>query len=176
VTESVVVGDEASAWLAGLPVEPDSGSEGKRSLADASDEPGQAIASGHSWQGLLGDVVEAVFAESQAPTVVEAGSNLGASLIEIKRVRPEATVYCFEPSNRFADVLEQNVSVNQLSGVTIERLLVGSAEGSGQLFVNSSTARAWRRWTTAATNPWARRRRGWSRPTRTWTRRSPSTY
>lgn len=101
---------------------------------------GQEIASGHSWQGSLGAVVEAIFPESLAPVVVEVGSNIGASLIEIKRVRPDAVVYCFEPSKRFADVLDRNVDVNRLRDVTVERVLVGSSEGTGELFVNSSTA------------------------------------
>jgi FkbM family methyltransferase len=101
---------------------------------------GQQIASGKNWQGSLADVTAALFEKVPAPTVVEVGSNIGTSLIEIKRVRPAARVFCFEPSDRFADVLERNVAANRLGDVTIERLLVGSDDGSGQLFVNTSTA------------------------------------
>jgi FkbM family methyltransferase len=101
---------------------------------------GQQIASGKNWQGSLADVTAALFEDVPAPTVVEVGSNIGTSLIEIKRVRPSARVFCFEPSDRFADVLERNVADNRLADVTIERLLVGEHEGTGQLFVNTSTA------------------------------------
>jgi FkbM family methyltransferase len=101
---------------------------------------GQAIASGTSWQGSLGPVVSALFDEAPAPTIVEVGSNIGASLIEIKHARPDAKVVCFEPSARFADVLERNVADNGISDVVIERLLVGTDDRVHELFVNTSTA------------------------------------
>jgi FkbM family methyltransferase len=101
---------------------------------------GQAIAAGQSWQGSLGAVVTALFDKAPAPTIVEVGSNIGASLIEIKHARPDAKVVCFEPSARFADVLERNVADNRLSGVVIERLLVGTDDAVHELFVNTSTA------------------------------------
>lgn len=101
---------------------------------------GQAIASGKSWQGSLGAVVSALFDGAPAPTIVEVGSNIGASLIEIKHARPDAKVFCFEPSARFADVLDRNVTANALSDVIIERLLVGADDRIHELFVNTSTA------------------------------------
>jgi len=41
--ESVVVGGEAAAWLAGLPVEPDGDSEREQSLADPGDDAGHSV-------------------------------------------------------------------------------------------------------------------------------------
>jgi FkbM family methyltransferase len=101
---------------------------------------GQAISTGRSWQGSLYAVVSALFDDAHAPTIVEVGSNIGSSLIEIKRARPDAKVYCFEPSDRFAAVLERNIADNRLEDIVVERLLVGADDGSAELFVNTSTA------------------------------------
>lgn len=101
---------------------------------------GQAVASGTSWQGSLGGVTAALFEGASEPTIVEVGSNIGASLLEMKHARPDARVFCFEPSARFADLLERNVADNHLSGVVIERLLVGADDRVHDLYVNTSTA------------------------------------
>jgi FkbM family methyltransferase len=101
---------------------------------------GQAIASGTSWQSPLKDVVSTVLGEGPPPTIVDVGSNIGVSLIEIKRARADARVICFEPADRFAGLLERNVIENDIQGVTVERLLVGDEDAVRTLFVNTSTA------------------------------------
>jgi FkbM family methyltransferase len=101
---------------------------------------GQSIASGTSWQSPLGNVVSTLFADGPPPTVVDVGSNIGVSLIEVKRARPDAKVVCFEPADRFADLLERNIAENGIEDVTVERLLVGDDDVTRTLFVNTSTA------------------------------------
>jgi FkbM family methyltransferase len=101
---------------------------------------GQAIADGTSWQRPLGPMLSALFDRQATPLIIEVGANIGASLIEIKQVLPDANVVCFEPASRFADLLERNVAENDIAGVRVERFLVGDDDRVHQLFVNASTA------------------------------------
>jgi FkbM family methyltransferase len=100
---------------------------------------GQFIAAGTGWDLNLGTVVSQLAPQS-APTLVDVGSNIGASLMQMKLAKPDAFVYCFEPSDRFLPYLTQNVSANGWANVTIERSLLSSHAGTVRLYTNATTA------------------------------------
>ena len=98
---------------------------------------GRAVASGLVWDPHLVDVVEEL---PPGGTVCEVGSNIGASLLTMARARPALKFVCFEPSQRFAPYLRENVERNGLGDrVRIEERLVGPGGGRFRLTSNTST-------------------------------------
>jgi len=75
----------------------------------------------------------------------DVGSNIGTSVAQLMSVRPDASVVCFEPSERFRDVLIRNILENGWGNVRVEALLLGAESGSMELFTNTSTASVVRR-------------------------------
>jgi FkbM family methyltransferase len=84
--------------------------------------------------------VDFVLPRDEPLVVAEVGSNIGASLAQMISVRPEARYVCFEPAERFRDVLVKNVNENNWENVTVEESLVGSSAETVRLFTNTSTA------------------------------------
>ena len=88
--------------------------------------------------------------ESQAPAIVDAGSNIGLAMLFFKRLFPQATVLGFEPDPETFELLSRNVEANRLEGVRIrnEALYDGrkeldlfgdpSAPGSPQMTISSA--------------------------------------
>ncbi|MDQ6769192.1 MAG: FkbM family methyltransferase [Gemmatimonadota bacterium] len=100
---------------------------------------GQFIAAGTGWDLNLGTVVSQLVQQS-TPTFVDVGSNIGASLMQMKLAKPASFVYCFEPSDRFLPYLDQNIAANGWANVTVERTVLSSHAGSMRLHTNASTA------------------------------------
>src|SRR5581483_9306839 len=100
---------------------------------------GRLIKNGKGWDEILFPVVEFLLVRDR-PVIIEVGTNIGSSLIQMARARPQAIFYCFEPSNRFLPYLKKNVEKNQLRNVNIIPLLVSPEEGSSLLFNNKTTA------------------------------------
>ena len=101
---------------------------------------GSAIASGRGWEPTLATALDLVLPDDEPLLVVEVGSNIGASLAQMIAVRPRARYVCFEPADRFRDVLVLNIEENGWENVQVEGLLVGSRAESVQLFTNTTTA------------------------------------
>jgi FkbM family methyltransferase len=101
---------------------------------------GSALASGSGWEPTLATAIDLVLPADEPLLVAEVGSNIGASLAQMIAVRPEARYVCFEPADRFRDVLVRNVEENGWENVHVESLLVGSRAEKVQLFTNTSTA------------------------------------
>jgi FkbM family methyltransferase len=74
------------------------------------------------------------------PVVIEVGSNIGASLVQIKLARPTAVVFCCEPSDRFAPILRRNIASNGWRDVTVIEAMLASAVERRPLYSNTSTA------------------------------------
>jgi FkbM family methyltransferase len=99
---------------------------------------GRAIADGKGWDVTLPSIVDELMSED--PVVIEVGSNIGASLVQIKRARPRAVVYCCEPSSRFAPILRRNIQSYGWHDVTVVEAVFGSATERRSLYSNTSTA------------------------------------
>jgi hypothetical protein len=70
---------------------------------------GQQIGSGGEWDSVLRPIVR-VMLPDEAPVICEVGSNIGASLLQILTVKPEARVIAFEPSTRFLPLFRLNLA------------------------------------------------------------------
>jgi FkbM family methyltransferase len=101
---------------------------------------GRAVAGGSGWEPTLATALDLLLPRDESLLIVEVGSNIGASLAQMISVRPDARYVCFEPAERFRDVLVKNVDENGWGNVTIEESLVGSRSETVRLFTNTSTA------------------------------------
>ncbi len=101
---------------------------------------GRAVAGGSGWEPTLETAVDIVLPRDEPLLIAEVGSNIGASLAQMISVRPKARYVCFEPAERFRDVLVRNVGENHWENVTVEESLVGSRADTVRLFTNTSTA------------------------------------
>lgn len=57
----------------------------------------------------------------QLSTIMDAGSNIGLTTLYLKAFFPQSTVICIEPSEGTHKILEENIRINQLAGVTAEK-------------------------------------------------------
>jgi FkbM family methyltransferase len=99
---------------------------------------GRAIAEGRGWDVTLPRIVDALLPED--PVVIEVGSNIGASLVQIKRARPSAVVHCCEPSGRFAPILRRNIASYGWADVDVLEAVLASDVERRPLYSNTSTA------------------------------------
>jgi FkbM family methyltransferase len=99
---------------------------------------GRAIAEGRGWDVTLPAIVDALLPDD--PVVIEVGSNIGASLVQIKLARPNAAVYCCEPSGRFAPVLRRNIESYGWHDVEVIEAVFASEVERRQLHSNTTTA------------------------------------
>lgn len=90
------------------------------------------------WDTALRPILEALVAEDAV--IAEVGSNIGASLLQMKLARPTARFVCFEPSARFLPILRRNIEASGWSDVTVEETVLASAVETRRLFTNASTA------------------------------------
>ena len=100
---------------------------------------GEGIESGEEWDAILAMIVAKLLPEDE-PVVCEVGANIGASLLQILRVRPRAGVVALEPSTRFLPFLERNLEAAGFGHVEVLPLLAGREPGSMELYNNASTA------------------------------------
>ena len=58
------------------------------------------------------------------PVIIDCGSNIGLSIIYIKKLYPGATVTAFEPDEKNFELLQKNVNSFQLNNVTLHKSAV----------------------------------------------------
>lgn len=57
--------------------------------------------------------------KSNKPTIIDAGANIGLSVLYWKKLYPEASIIAFEPDEEVYSVLERNIQENELTGVKL---------------------------------------------------------
>src|SRR5579864_6168107 len=90
---------------------------------------GRHVARHGDWDAILARIVVLAFPEED-PFICEVGSNIGASLLQILRGKPRATVLALEPSNDFRPFLEPNLSAAGFDHVRVLPLFVGAQTGT----------------------------------------------
>lgn len=102
---------------------------------------GRHIAGGGTWDDGV-RIVADVFLPEHGARVCDVGSNIGASLLRVYDVRPDALVTAFEPSSRFAPLLERNLRNAGINSADVRRTFVGKEPGRIWLHNNESSASA----------------------------------
>lgn len=67
---------------------------------------------------------------SDHPLIVDAGSNIGISVLFFKWLYPASTIIAFEADDETFRLLERNIEANNLKGVRAYNVAIGGAEGS----------------------------------------------
>lgn len=103
---------------------------------------GRFLEAGRGWDSFLGLLLPGLV-EEEEPVVVEVGSNIGASLMQILAAKPKARVVCFEPSDRFRPYLLRNVRfAGAIDRVEVRPTFLGAASGVSKLYVSASSGSA----------------------------------
>ena len=69
-------------------------------------------------------------ASTDTPLIIDCGANIGMSVLNFKIQYPRAKVIAFEPDKDNFDLLEKNVSANNLRDVHLHRAAVWTANGT----------------------------------------------
>lgn len=70
------------------------------------------------------------------PLIVDAGSNLGFSIIYFKKLYPRAHIIGFEPNPSAQVMLEENLRLNSLEEVQIIKLALSEHQGELEIYTN----------------------------------------
>ncbi|MBI2890640.1 MAG: FkbM family methyltransferase [Nitrospirae bacterium] len=73
-------------------------------------------------------------ARGPKPLIIDAGSNIGMSLLYFKLLHPNARVIAFEPHPTLFDVLTRNVETNHLADVQLHRKALADRLGTVDFF------------------------------------------
>jgi FkbM family methyltransferase len=68
------------------------------------------------------------------PFIIDCGSNIGLATLYFKMLYPKAEIIAFEPSRKCFQVLQKNISVNNLTNVTAYNKAVSNQEGSASFW------------------------------------------
>jgi FkbM family methyltransferase len=69
------------------------------------------------------------------PVILDVGAHIGCFTIWIKRMRPDARMFSFEPEGENFAVLKRNISENNLSGVSLINAAVWAETGTASFHV-----------------------------------------
>lgn len=107
----------------------------------SSSQIGRALAGGEGWEPTLATVVDLMLPLDESPLIADVGSNFGSSLAQMMSVRPKAKYVCFEPADRFRELLIRNVRRNGWRNVVVESRLIGATTNQTvPLFANTTSA------------------------------------
>lgn len=67
------------------------------------------------------------------PVILDAGANIGNHTIFFSRICEARKVFAVEPQRKVAEILEQNIRLNELSGVEVIRKVLGDRESRASL-------------------------------------------
>lgn len=76
--------------------------------------------------------------DSQAPFILDCGSNIGMSVLFFKQLYPRSRIIAFEPDRRTFEVLQTNVRDNRLENVELHNQAISPSEGSIDFFSDPS--------------------------------------
>ena len=98
---------------------------------------GAQIDSGTEWTPVLRDLASLV---EENACIVDVGSNVGASLLQMLAVRPAAQAIAIEPSGRYLPCLRQNLNEAGFSHAAVVPVALGRRPGEIWLHNNTTTA------------------------------------
>ena len=92
----------------------------------------------HSVREVFTDEVYRFEAQSNTPHIIDAGANIGLSVIYFKQLYPESTIVAYEPDDAIFNLLEKNVK--PFSGVDLRRAAAWTENGELTFYSEGSLA------------------------------------
>ncbi len=74
--------------------------------------------------------------ESNAPRIIDCGSNIGLSILYFKKVYPMAQIIGFEPHPVIYKTLQHNINVNNLNNVVIHQKAMSEEQGDLDFYLD----------------------------------------
>lgn len=78
----------------------------------------------HTYTELFVDEIYRFETKEAKPFIIDAGANIGLSVLYFKSLYPSAEVIAFEPDEDNCKLLRENISLNNLKDVTVEQAAV----------------------------------------------------
>ncbi len=67
--------------------------------------------------------------QNKKPSIIDAGANIGLSIIYFKRLFPEAKIIAFEPDDKIFSILAENVASFHLRDIVLEKKALWNEDG-----------------------------------------------
>jgi len=77
-------------------------------------------------------------AENNEPKIIDAGANIGLSVLYFKFLYPKAKIIAIEPDPTAFKYLEENISQNRLQGVEVIQACVSDEKGKEKLYLSDN--------------------------------------
>lgn len=77
-------------------------------------------------------------AETDSPTILDCGANIGLATLFFKRLYPNARITSFEADPTTATVLKKNVEQNRLQDVAVHHLMLSASDGEHFFYIDAS--------------------------------------
>ncbi len=71
-----------------------------------------------------------------SPIIIDCGANIGLSILYFKKKYPQCTIIAFEPNPGVFEILNLNITQNQLEGVQLFNYCLSETEGEIEFFIN----------------------------------------
>lgn len=94
----------------------------------------------HSVEEIFIQEVYRFTAPTTAPRIIDAGANVGLSVLYFKKLYPEAHIIAFEPDQAIFKLLEQNISIRKLNDVELKNAAVWTEDGFLTFYSEGSLA------------------------------------
>jgi FkbM family methyltransferase len=78
-------------------------------------------------------------AKTNTPFIIDAGSNIGMSILYFKMIYPHAKIIGFEPDDATFDILEKNINNNKLTDVKLYKKALSNKQGFISFFYDKNT-------------------------------------
>jgi FkbM family methyltransferase len=72
----------------------------------------------------------------QSPLIIDCGSNIGISILYFKKLYPDCRILAFEPDHETFVLLDKNIKLNNLVGVTLYNFALSDFNGDALLYKN----------------------------------------
>jgi FkbM family methyltransferase len=76
-----------------------------------------------------------VTSNNDTPLMIDCGANIGMSVLFFKRHFPNATIWAIEPNPTAFKLLQKNMLVNQITGVTLFECALADVEGTIDFYI-----------------------------------------
>lgn len=87
---------------------------------------------------IFSNEIYKIVINSKKPVILDLGSHIGLSILYFKTIYPNSTIIGFEPNPNIFPILEENIVMNNVTGVTLHNIALDKKEGRKDFYIDSS--------------------------------------